>query len=330
MRTRTVSKCAQSSLDQPKWQRHLSLEMLEDRRQLAAGPLIPNAFLVNDTGASSTDRYTSDPTITGAFTVPNAGVQVKDNNGVIGTATLANGMFTYNPLANDSALQNWQGALTLQCRMVQYNSYGGIVSTGAWGSFNLTLDRVAPSSSGIADIEVNENVSPTNIDLSTDFSDGGTPSANLNYQVVGNTNPTLFSSVGISGSTLTLAYAPNQSGSSGITVKVTDLAGNCTSVTFDVDVDGVDQAPVITTFQVVYQGNNIWMLSGTVTDDSDPTGDVVTFGGVLADSDYQATVQSDGTFSVAENIDDLQSGFATAQTVDAQGLDSNTAMYWVT
>ncbi len=329
MRTRTVSKCARNTPERSQWKRYLSLETLEDRRQLAAGPVINNVSLVNDTGASSTDRYTSDPTITGPFAMQNAGVQVKDNNGVIGTANLANGAFTYNPLANDSALQNWQGALTLQCRVVQYNSYGGIISSGAWSNFNLTLDRVAPSSSGIADIEVNENVSPTNIDLSTDFSDGGTPSANLNYQVVGNTNPTLFSSVGISGSTLTLAYAPNQSGSSGITVKVTDLAGNCTSVTFDVDVDGVDQAPVITTFQVVYQGNNIWMLSGTVTDDSDPTGDVVTFGGVLADSDYQATVQSDGTFSVNEQIDDLQIGVATAQTADPQGLESNTAMYRV-
>jgi hypothetical protein len=205
------------------------------------------------------------------------------------------------------------------------------VNTFSWGNFNLTLDRVAPSTSGIANIEVNENASPTSINLTNDFTDGGTSEANLNFQVVGNDNVSLFSSVGVSSGTLTLNYAPNQSGSANITVKATDLAGNSTTVTFNVDVDGLDQPPVISNFQVVSEdGNDLWTISGTVTDDTNPTGYVVSFGGVLANYNFTATVNPDGTFSVTEDLPDLQMGSATAMTVDAQGLDSNTAMYWVT
>ena len=152
MTIRTVSKCARTSPDQSKWKRHLSLETLEDRRQLSANPPITNVVLINDTGASNTDRYTSNPAITGNFApTVGYGVQVMDNNGVIGTATLSNGKFTYDPLAFDSALQNWEGALDLQYRAVQYNSYGGIINAFSWGNFNLILDRVAPSTNGIAD-----------------------------------------------------------------------------------------------------------------------------------------------------------------------------------
>ena len=86
--------------------------------------------------------------------------------------------------------------------------------------------------------------------MTTDFSDRGTSGANLNFQVTGNTDSALFSSVGVSGGTLTLTYAQNQWGSSSITVKATDLAGNSTSVTFDADVDWVDQSPAISNFQM--------------------------------------------------------------------------------
>ncbi len=328
MRMRTVSKCALSSTDYSRRMRRLSMESLEDRRQLSVTGT-SNVALVNDTGASNTDRYTSDPTITGNYASGSSAVQVMDNNGVVGTATLSNGTFTYNPLAFDSALQNWQGALDLQSRIVVYNGYGGIVSSSAWNNFNLTLDRVAPSTSGIANVQVNENATPTSINLASDFTDGGTPSGSLAFQVVGNSNPSLFSSVGVSGGTLTLAYAPNQSGNASITVKVTDLAGNSTTATFTDTVDWVDQAPVISNFQMTNEAGNYWTISGTVTDDTNPTGYVVNFGGVLAGYGYTATVDSDGTFSVVEEIDNLQVGMATAQTTDPQGLVSNTAMYWV-
>ena len=58
-------------------------------------------------------------------------------------------------------------------------------------------------------------------------------------------------------------------------------------------------------------------------------GDVVTFGGVLASYNLQATVTTDGVFSLTVELDGLQMGTGTAQTTDPNGVPSNVAEDWI-
>jgi hypothetical protein len=88
-----------------------------------------------------------------------------------------------------------------------------------------------------------------------------------------------------------------------------------------------DNAPTIDSFTVTQQSAVVWNISGSVSDpDEDPAGFIVRFGGVLANFNLMATVQSDGTFSITANLAGMGQGTATAQTTDSDGLDSNLAI----
>ncbi len=93
-----------------------------------------------------------------------------------------------------------------------------------------------------------EDDAPRQIDLFAAFDDDFDADADLMYTVVGNTNKALFSGVSIDPATgqLTLAYAPDASGTADVTVRVTDTFGLFTEVTFPVDVAPVADAPALT------------------------------------------------------------------------------------
>jgi streptogramin lyase len=82
-------------------------------------------------------------------------------------------------------------------------------------------------------------------------------------------------------------------------------------------------APVITNFAATAEGSNIWTFSGTVTDQT-PAGMVVTFGGLPSLVGQTAIVQANGTFELTVSLQAGEEGTATAQTIDAWGLVSNT------
>jgi hypothetical protein len=88
--------------------------------------------------------------------------------------------------------------------------------------------------------------------------------------------------------------------------------------------------PVIYDFGVEQGPWNFWTFSGSVYDPDDYVeGMTVYFGGVLAEYGYTATVRADGTFSMTEEIPDLQGGIATAQTYDWSRNPSNVAQCYV-
>ena len=73
--------------------------------------------------------------------------------------------------------------------------------------------------------------------------------------------------------------------------------------------------------------SNVWDLEGMVTDGTLPVaGLTVQFGGVLAKYGFTAIVEADGSYSVTEQLANVQSGTATAQTQDSAGHKSNVAM----
>ncbi|MFT7220184.1 MAG: hypothetical protein ACI8Z1_001801 [Candidatus Azotimanducaceae bacterium] len=96
-----------------------------------------------------------------------------------------------------------------------------------------------PSTTGIADVEVNQGASNTVIDLLTVFSDVEDLDTLLVFSVEANSNPTLFDNVTVSNlfDRLTLSYDPDTFGSSDLTIKATDTNGETVTTTFTVSVN---------------------------------------------------------------------------------------------
>ena len=110
---------------------------------------------------------------------------------------------------------------------------------------NTAGNHVPEVESQIADVIVDEDAAPTLINLGNafhDYEDGD----NLSYQVVGNTNPGLFSSVMIDPTShvLTLNYSTDQNGMADITVQAEDTGSLAATQHFRVTVNPVNDAPV--------------------------------------------------------------------------------------
>ena len=101
-----------------------------------------------------------------------------------------------------------------------------------------------PTTSGIEDITVLEDATPTSISLFEAFEDPEDPDDALTYSVITNTNSGLVStgSIGNDG-LLTLTYTANSFGASTITVRATDTENLSVDATFDVNVTAVNDAP---------------------------------------------------------------------------------------
>jgi hypothetical protein len=179
-----------------------------------------------------------------------------------------------------------------------------------------------PTTSGIADITVEEDAPDTVFSLWPLFTDDDDPSYTLSYSVTGNTNPGLFSSVDITDPTnFTLAYAPNAHGTSQITIRATDTDGLRIETTFTVTVNQVlgeftDSGQSLGSFNTesvalgdvdgdgdldvvegnFSEGNRIWINdgSGTFTDSGQSLGSFTTFSLALGDID------GDGDLDIVE------------------------------
>jgi hypothetical protein len=83
-------------------------------------------------------------------------------------------------------------------------------------------------------------------------------------------------------------------------------------------------SPTISGFSAAYQGNGLWLFSGTVTGAS-AQGAVVNFGGIVPLQGQSTEVNSDGTFEFYAYVPENQIGDATAQAVDWWGDASQVA-----
>ena len=186
----------------------------------------------------------------------------------------------------------------------------------------------APTTSGIPNLSVATGTVDQVLALTNFFADAQTPSDDLVYSIVKNSNSSLFSSLTIDTSgNLTLTFANNTTGNATLTVRATDAAGLLVDTTLAVN---VSDPPVINNFYCINDVGDYWTLTGTVTDNDYPVqGDVVTFGGVLASYNLSTTVTTDGVFSLTVELTGLQMGTGTAQTTDPNGVPSNVAEDWI-
>lgn len=152
------------------------LEQLERRELLTV--TIDNMHLVSDTGYSSTDRVTSNPsvaaTINGMFSGSYMNVQFdhRADGSIQGTAyaNMPGQQITYDPRVYESSLSTYTGPFTLRYRSIEYNSQGAVVATGAWVDYTMTLEQssspeidvVDPWSASIVDGAGSVNYGSTN------------------------------------------------------------------------------------------------------------------------------------------------------------------------
>ena len=210
---------------------------------------------------------------------------------------------------------------------------------GLWVETSFTV-HVAPVNDpptilGISDLYVDEDAADETIELYDSFDDNDDDHSDMSFEVVDNTNSSLFDSLYLQSDSyggygsLLLDFAGDAYGDAELTVRATDYGGLWVETSFTVHVAPVNDAPVISDFGGSEGYGSFWTFSGTVSDvDDDVEGMIVNLGGVLDGyEDIYATVLADGTFSVTAEYPGLQTGGVSAQTEDDDGLDSNVAWY---
>jgi hypothetical protein len=105
--------------------------------------------------------------------------------------------------------------------------------------------NTAPTTSGIAEVVVDQDAPNTAVPLFDSFADAQDGDGALYYGLIGNTNVGLFSAVMIDNVTglLTLDYAPGASGAATLTVRATDTGGASVQAAFNVTVRPVAPTP---------------------------------------------------------------------------------------
>ena len=175
-----------------------------------------------------------------------------------------------------------------------------------------------PTTTGLADVTVNEDSVNVLIDLTTAFADTETPSALLGYSVTGNSNPALFAATSISGGVLTLDFAANLNGAATITVEATDPQGLTVSTSFAVTVLAVNDAPVAfaDSYSVDGQTLSVSATAGVLANDTDVEADTLTALLISGPANGSLTLQSDGSFVYEPEI-----GFKGTESFSYQTFD---------
>ena len=156
------------------------------------------------------------------------------------TVAQGNAGLRFTPSANSTA----NGSFQVQASTAPLDTGLG----GGLATATIVVNPIndAPTTSGIANINVNEDAAPSVVNLFAAFADIEDADSALVYTVTGNTNPALFSAATINGvaGTLTLGYAANASGTADVTLRATDTGGLFVETTFTVTVNPVNDPPV--------------------------------------------------------------------------------------
>lgn len=165
--------------------------------------------------------------------------------------------------------------------------------------------NTTPTTSGIADVTVNEDATDTVIDLTTSFEDVEDSDADLVYSVTGNTDSGLVTTtVDNVADTLTLSYTADDNGSADITVQAMDTGGKSVDTTFTVTVDPVNDKPAFTSLgnqSVPFGTDTEQTVAGWASNfDFGPADEDA----VQAVLDFQISVTSGGSlFTMAPDVD---------------------------
>jgi VCBS repeat-containing protein len=261
------------------------------------------------------DLILNDSDIDGDLLTVNPTPAAGPTNGIL--VLNSDGTFTYTPDPDF----NGTDAFTYQVS----DGNGGTSQAIVTISVNPVND--APTTTGIADITVNEDAPNTVIDLIGAFADVDDGAGNLTFTVIQNTDPGLFNSATVDGAmgTLTLAYARDAYGSTDITIRATDTSGEWVETTFTVNVNPVNDAPMIGlenfTVDEDVSFTSVLGVDDLLLNDSDVDGDLLTVNTnpVSGPTNGTLVLNSDGTFTYMPNADFNGTDSFTYQVTDGNG-----------
>jgi uncharacterized repeat protein (TIGR03803 family) len=199
------------------------------------------------------------------------------------------------------------------------------------GSFVLYSPNTTPSITGtIPSIAIPEDTSLVSFDLTPYFDDAEDGASGLTYTIDNNTNPSIFSTLSVILGFFNFNLAPDQFGSSDITIKATDSGGKSISSTFTITVNGVADDPQITNTNTNYGDQNSSGLVATrnANDGTEVSHFQITqlLGGSLFQNDGSTPISNDDFITVAEGNAGLKfSGSAVGTaTFKIQAATGNT------
>ena len=205
---------------------------------------------VNDTVAiTAYDPLTADAG-------PDAAAQTGAANALNATAGGGDGTYTYTwainsgPNTNTSQLSSTAAedpnfTPTADGTYVLQVTIADGIQTPVNDTVSITASsNTAPTTSGIANVNIDEDAPNTAINLYDSFADNEDADDALTYTVQNNTNTALFTSTNIAAGQLTLDYAPNANGTADLTIRAQDTQGANVETTFTVTVSAVDDPPI--------------------------------------------------------------------------------------
>ncbi|MBU1099567.1 MAG: cadherin-like domain-containing protein [Bacteroidetes bacterium] len=172
----------------------------------------------------------------------------KNGNDLVITFNANSTLARVNSLLRELSYKNTNSiSPSLATRFIDFS----ICDASGVGSATSEISRVevvlnsTPTTSGIANVEVDTGAENTVIDLTLSFDDADDGSAGLDYTIKNISNAGLFTSLFISGTTLVIDYGLSTNGLSDITIRATDTGGLFTETTFNVKVGSGISVPVI-------------------------------------------------------------------------------------
>ncbi|MBE9181378.1 hypothetical protein IQ268_22715 [Oculatella sp. LEGE 06141] len=165
-------------------------------------------------------------------------------------------------------------AATVRVVEFQVTDKEGATSAADFRSIAITAVNDRPTTTGVGDVEVNANAPDQFINLFAAFDDAEDPDEQLIYTVTSVSDPGLFSSTNIVNGQLKLDFAANTIGSSTVTLRATDTAGEWVETTFNVTINPIITTPpqiTLSSGDVTYIENDqpILIDSGLTLDDPD-------------------------------------------------------------
>jgi len=242
-------------------------------------------------------------------------VVTNTNPSLFSSVTASSGVLTliYAPNANGSAI------LT-----VRATDPGGL-SVDIPLVVTVAAVNDAPTSAGLPPVSLAEDVPPTSITLTDYFADIENGAAGLVYAVVGNTNPSLFSSISVSGGVLSLTYAPNANGNATLTIRATDAGGLTVDAPLAVTVSPVNDAPTSTSLPPISVAEDAPPTSVTLTNyfadiENGAAGLVYTVVGNTNPSLFSSVSVSGGVLTLNYASNANGSATVTVRATDSGGL----------
>ena len=184
-----------------------------------------------------------------------------------GTAPVAD----YQSLLRTVAYHNVSQNPNTASRLIHLVVSDGTADGGTSLIVNVAGVNDVPTTTGIANVAVQQDAPNTVIDLWSAFADFESADSALTFSVTANSNTSLFSAVSVDNATgtLTLDYQATAFGVANITVRATDPSGATVDASFQVAINRRPTANPGGPYNVNEQG---WAaLNGTLSSDSDGT-----------------------------------------------------------